>query len=155
MTDTIERDPSAQKPPILHKKSALFRGFCAKPSNVARGQIVFGEPMDSFEIEASRGTNPLPGGCREADLHRGVSLLDDLSPARLWALLDEPQQFLLYRQFFQGEWAELSEILDAFEQSQGLEDRTITLGQAIRLHWQTWRDAAVERMAIRGQITEF
>ena len=85
----------------------------------------------------------LPPGCREGDGGRAASPLDDLSPPQLWRLLDERQKSLLYRQFFRDEWAELAAILD---------DPPPRAGESIRALWLAWRDTAVTRLAMDGQI---
>jgi hypothetical protein len=90
------------------------------------------------------GDSGLPPGCRPADLERGVSPLDDCSPARLWELLAEGRQADLYREFFRREWGELSACLD--EQAGEL------LGNSIRSLWIGWRNTAVIRMALAGEI---
>lgn len=109
--------------------------------------------MKASVSEGVMGRGNLPGGCREADLHRGVSRLDDLSPPQLWAHLDERQRFALYREFFRGEWDELSAVLDAHAEARARDDSAAKLGEAIRSLWRAWRNTAVNRMALRGEIT--
>jgi hypothetical protein len=95
-------------------------------------------------------THDLPPGCRLSDLHRGVSRLDDLSPAQLWRLLDDRQKSLLYRRFFRQEWAELSAILDEHAETRGA--RGANLSNALYVLWLNWRQRAIGRMALRGEI---
>jgi hypothetical protein len=83
----------------------------------------------------------LPPGCRATDVWRGESRLNDLSPRRLWMLLSERQKANLYRCFFRQEWAELSVLTD----EQGMQIK-------FRSRWLAWRDAAVCRMAMKGEI---
>src|ERR1700722_1368081 len=83
----------------------------------------------------------LPPGCRPANVCRGESRLHDLSPGQLWRLLGERRQCELFRLFFRREWAELAALLD-----EKCHDN------AIRTHWLAWRDAAVSRMAMAGEI---
>lgn len=90
------------------------------------------------------GDSGLPPGCRPADLERGVSPLDDLSPPQLWMLLDERRQSALYREFFRREWAELSVCLDGREESVA----------QVRVLWLAWRNTALRRMALAGQIRQ-
>jgi hypothetical protein len=92
-----------------------------------------------------RGDAGLPPGCRAADIERPAGTLDDLSPAALWSLLDDRAQAYLYRRFFQGEWAELSAIL---EDAGGHHK----LGDSFRALWIGWRNTALRRMAMSGEI---
>jgi hypothetical protein len=85
----------------------------------------------------------LPAGCRSADFSRGATRLDDLPAARLWTLLDERQQAMLYRRFFHQEWAALATVL---------EEGGTELGPAVSRLWDIWRDAAVGRLAMSGRI---
>jgi hypothetical protein len=94
----------------------------------------------------------LPCGCRVSDLHQGVTRLDDLSPAELWRQLDDRHQSLLYRRFFRDEWGELASILDEHAESRGA--RGIDLSNALYVLWLTWRNTAVSRMALRGEIPD-
>ena len=86
----------------------------------------------------------LPPGCRAADLERGVSRLDDLSPGELWALLDQRQRDEVYREFFRRQWDELSACLE--------DEPAPRLGAAIGELWKGWRNTAVRRMALEGRI---
>jgi hypothetical protein len=56
-------------------------------------------------------------------------------------LLSEGQKANLYRCFFRREWAELSVLLD--EKGTQIKFRSC---------WLAWRDAAVCRMAMKGEI---
>src|SRR5580700_1239979 len=89
------------------------------------------------------GDGYLPPGCRTAGLSRGATRLDDLPASRLWTLLDERQQAMLYRRFFHQEWAALATIL---------EEGGTELGSAVSQLWHVWRDAAVGRLAMSGPI---
>src|SRR5271170_7258781 len=87
--------------------------------------------------------NPhLPPGCRDADICRGESRINDLSPEQLWKLLDDRRQSELYRRFFHRHWGELACLLEEAAHSD----------QAIQSFWLLWRDKAVNRMASEGEI---
>ncbi|MGA2231944.1 MAG: hypothetical protein ABSH22_13690 [Tepidisphaeraceae bacterium] len=93
-----------------------------------------------------RGDAGLPPGCRAADIERSAGMPDDLSPAALWSLLDDRAQANLYRRFFQREWAELSAILEDAGGDRG------ALGDSFRALWIGWRNTALRRMAMSGEI---
>jgi hypothetical protein len=97
-------------------------------------------------------TDDLPPGCRLSDLHRGVTRLDDLSPAQVWRLLDDHQKSLLYRRFFRQEWGDLSAILDEHAESRGA--RGANLSNALYVLWLNFRNGAITRMVLRGQIPD-
>jgi hypothetical protein len=108
--------------------------------------------VDEFGTNRFCRESRLPPGCRAVDLERGVSRLDDLPPEQLWRLLTERQQTNLYRQFFRREWGELSACLDEHEESENRQFNGRSLGNSLRALWMGWRNAAVRRMAVRGQI---
>jgi hypothetical protein len=87
-------------------------------------------------------TDPgFPPGCGAADCERGAGRLDDLPPAALWKLLDDRRQSDLYRQFFHSQWAQLAEFLDEPQAA-----------DAVRSLWLAWRNTAVNRLAMAGEI---
>jgi len=93
---------------------------------------------------------------RLADLDRGVSRLDDLSPTELWELLSERQRFIIFKDFFQNHWDDLASLLD---DDQSIRDTVATrgaehLGISIRLLWRTVRDKYIERLAANGHIID-
>jgi hypothetical protein len=87
----------------------------------------------------------LPPGCRRDDLSRVAGRIDDLPPHQLWPLLSRRQQSILYRRFFHNQWASLATLLDEDEPD---------AGAAIVSQWITWRNSAVEKMAVAGRIRE-
>jgi hypothetical protein len=108
--------------------------------------------MKNKQNHLSTFSRSLPPGCRQADLHRGVSRLLDASPVQLWRCLDEARRADLYRRFFRLNWDELCDLLENHEASARSPQNHAALGGAIWSLWRAWRNAAVNRMAMGGQI---
>jgi hypothetical protein len=94
----------------------------------------------------------LPPGCRAADLDRGSNPIEELSPAELWRLLDDRRRAAVYRDFFHREWAELSACLEDHPDSAAARSGVPSLGDCVRALWIGWRNSAVRRMALAGEI---
>jgi len=118
--------------------------------------IRLGHSMANLDISAASqerlSTGDLPPGCRQADLERGVSRLDDLGDEELWGLLGEAERSAVYRDFFQRDWADLAECLEDHAESGNRVHNGASLGNSIRAIWIKRRDFSLRQMALAGQI---